>query len=174
MKLYTRKKPASLDKLESSEQLVKSFQAKANANRKISEKIADIIASKSGSMTFLLLNFIWFVTWFVINLGWIKGIEPFDPFPFGLLTMIISLEAIFLAIIVLISQNRAGAIANIREESDLQMDAITEHEMTKLLQMVATLLEKQGVDTSKDLELQEMLKPIDVQKIESEMENEMR
>lgn len=173
MKPIRYKKSAALGKFESSQLLIKSFQAQANANRTLPEKIADVITAKSGSMAFLFLNVIWFSVWIVINLGWIPSIEPFDPFPFGLLTMVVSLEAIILAIVVLISQNRAGSIADVRGESDLQMDTITEHELTKLLQMVATLQEKQGIDTSKDEELQEMLKPIDIQKIESEMEKEM-
>jgi uncharacterized membrane protein len=116
---------------------------------------------------------IWFGGWLIINIGWIPGIVPFDPFPFGLLTTIVSLEAIFLAIIVLISQNRGSNISEIREEVDLQMDVITEHELTKSIEMLALLLEKNGIDFSQDKELHRMLKPTNLQKIEQALEKEI-
>jgi uncharacterized membrane protein len=68
--------------------------------------IADKLTSGIGTMNFIYLNAIWFGVWILINLGLLKGLSAFDPFPFGLLTMIVSLEAIFLSLFVLISQNR--------------------------------------------------------------------
>ena len=117
-------------------------------------------------MLFLILNLAWFAVWIVVNAGIISGGEPFDPFPFGFLTMIVSLEAIALAIIVLMSQNQAARIAELREEVDLQVDVITELEITKLLELVVILVEKAGVDVSQDEELQYMLQPSDAEKIE--------
>jgi len=120
-----------------------------------------------------VLNVVWFVVWITINVGLIPGVEPFDPFPFGFLTMVVSLEAIALAIIVLMSQNRSAKILDLREEVDLQVNLLTEQEITKLLQIVALLAEKQGIDLSRDSALQEMLRPSDTEKIEKEMEKEV-
>src|SRR5262245_58081258 len=70
------------------------------------DRSADVIAAFSGSMAFLILNGVWFVVWIAMNFVPMPWFEPFDPFPFGLLTMIVSLEAIFLSCFVLISQAR--------------------------------------------------------------------
>ncbi len=75
---------------------------KAARQRGIQDRIADFITAFSGSMPFLWLHVAWFVGWVVLNTGRL-GIAPFDPFPYGLLTMMVSLEAIFLATFVLVS-----------------------------------------------------------------------
>lgn len=161
-------------RLRSRQHLIKSFETKANANRTLSEKVADVITAHLGSMTFLSLNAAWFLTWIVINIGLIPIIAPFDPFPFGLLTMVVSLEAIFLAIIVLISQNRASKIDDLREEVDLQINTIAEEEITKIIELQVLLLKKSGIDVSSDSELQQMLEPIDADKIEQTLEKQIK
>ncbi len=90
-----------------------------------SDRLADRITRFSGSMLFFTLNALWFGLWIPLNLGWL-GVNPFDEFPFGLLTMIVSLEAIFLATFVLISQNRQAALADKRATVDLQVDMLAE------------------------------------------------
>src|SRR5436190_2679365 len=75
-----------------------------NNQRTTQDRMADTITDFSGSMWFVYVHAVWFAVWIAINLGWTR-LKPFDPFPFGLLTMIVSLEAIFLATFVLISQN---------------------------------------------------------------------
>jgi uncharacterized membrane protein len=90
-----------------------------------------------------------------------------------LLTTIVSLEAIFLAVFVLISQNRAARVAELREEIDLQINIRTETELTKLMMMVYMLAEKQGIDLSEDEDLQLMLKPVDMDEIEQALEQEI-
>lgn len=89
------------------------------------------------------------------------------------MTTIVSLEAIILSIFVLISQNRGSKIDDLREEIDLQVDIITESEVTKLLLLVVRLLQKNGVDISSDKELEEMLKPINEAKIEKSLEKQV-
>ncbi|MBK8035074.1 MAG: DUF1003 domain-containing protein [Chloroflexi bacterium] len=87
--------------------------------------------------------------------------------------MIVSLEAIFLSIIVLISQNRGERVADLRQEMDLQLDILTEDELTKMMRMLALLLEKQGLDVSNDTELQEMLRPTNIEKIQTILEEQI-
>lgn len=156
-----------------SRHILRSLKSKADARRKPTECFADGITKIFGSVVFLVINAFWFLGWIIINTNVIPGIAPFDPFPFGLLTMIVSLQAIFLSIFVLISQNRAGKVADLREEIDLQVDIITEQEITKILQMLTLLFEKHGISTAGDKELQSMLHPTNLEKIESAMEREV-
>ena len=157
----------------SSRQIITSLKAKTDARRSIPEKIADSTTNAFGSIPFLVINITLFSLWIIINLNLIPGITPFDPFPFGLLTMIVSLEAIVLSIFVLISQNRASTIDDLRSEIDLQIDLITEQELTKLMHMVALMAEKNGIDLSQDKELTEMLKPLPREKIERSLEEQI-
>lgn len=91
-------------------QLFKSFEAKSLHSRSFLTQIADDLTNIFGSTSFLFLNALLFFFWIVLNLGFIETIEPWDPFPFGLLTMVVSLEAIFLSIFVLVAQNRSAVI----------------------------------------------------------------
>lgn len=159
--------------IKNSRRIIRSLKAKADARRSFVEKTADFMTAIFGSVTFLFLNLVWFSVWIVVNLNWIPGIAAFDPFPFGLLTMVVSLEAIFLAIIVLISQNRTGKVNDWREEVDLQVDVVTETELTKLLHMVSVLMEKNGIETIHDQELQNMLKTTNLEKIEKALEKQI-
>ncbi|HBG68569.1 TPA: hypothetical protein DDW64_00470 [Candidatus Nomurabacteria bacterium] len=158
---------------ETKRRIFRSIKAKADAKRTIMEKMADSMTSNFGSNTFLLLNVFLFIGWILINTNQIKIIPTFDPFPFNLLTNIVSLEAIILAIFVLISQNRTAKVDDLREETHLQINLITERELTKLMKMMAILLEKQGLDLSQDPELQKMLKPISEEEIEKRLEKEI-
>lgn len=153
--------------------VIRSIKSKYHNKRTTTEKIADLMTSVVGSMTFLIINILLFVGWIIINLGFIPFLQPFDNFPFGLLTMIVSLEAIVLSIFVLISQNRASKIDDLREEIDLQVDLITEAEITKLLQLNILLLKKTGINIEQDQELQEMLKDLDEEKIEKTLERQI-
>lgn len=159
--------------LEERRQVIKSFKAKENAKRTGPEKFADLLTARFGSILFLSLNAFWFLAWILINTKLVPGVEPFDSFPFGLLTMVVSLEAIFLAIIVLISQNREARVGELREEVELQLSTMSEVEVTKLIKMVSLLLEKQGVSLEDDLELKEMLKPFDSDRVEKQLEKEL-
>ncbi len=108
-----------------------------NVNEEIEEKlsplqrIADWIAWFSGSMQFLILNALIFVVWIVINI-FPLGLDQFDPFPFGLLTMIVSLEAIFLSCFVLISQNRQSEKDHIRSDIEYEVNIKAELEIAHL------------------------------------------
>jgi uncharacterized membrane protein len=91
----------------------------------VSQKIADGIAEFSGSIAFLVGNAVWFGGWLLWNQSWFPGYD-FDPYPFGLLTMIVSLEAIFLSIFVLVSQNRQSAKDRLAAEIDHQVNVKAE------------------------------------------------
>ncbi len=150
-----------------------SIKAKKNAKRTIMERIADAMTSAFGSSAFLLVNAILFIVWVLINTGNVKGVQPFDPFPFNLLTTVVSLEAIILAIFVLIAQDRTSEIDDLREEIHLQLNIISEKEITKLIKMTALLLERHGIDLSEDPELKKMIRPFSEEEIERRLEREI-
>ncbi len=95
------------------------------------QKIADWLAWFSGSMPFLISHTFWFITWVSLN-TFILGDKAFDPFPFGLLTMIVSLEAIFLACFVLISQNRQAEKDKVRADIEYEVNIKAELEVAHL------------------------------------------
>lgn len=155
----------SREKVERRRQFYRSYEAQALKHRSFFTQISDDLTNAFGSGLFLLINIIWFAIWITVNLGLVEGIPIFDPFPFGLLTMVVSLEAIILAIIILVSQNRQSYISSIREELHMQINLIAEEEITKTLQLLAEIRAKLGI-TSKDPQLEEMLERINTSYIE--------
>jgi uncharacterized membrane protein len=137
------------------------------------EKIADLLTRFSGSMVFVYVHAIWFGFWIAFNIGWLGG-KPFDPFPFSLLTLIVSLEAIFLSTFVLISQNHAGAIADKRADLDLQINLLSEHEVTRLLTLMDAVVEHLGVDVDKKPELEELKKDVGAEQVLDKIESRER
>ena len=152
---------------------VKSIKAKAAEKRSFIEIIADRTTTLFGSTIFLIGNVLIFTLWIIINTGLIPGIKTFDKFPFPLLTTSVSLEAIILAILVLSSQNRASKVADLREEVQLQVNVLTEEEITRMLWMLILLLQKNGIPLPEDERLQEMLRETDVEKIEKSMKKQI-
>lgn len=152
------------------ENLTEHFHARLHFERNWTDEFADLLTFQFGTVSFLLINALFFVVWFVANLG-LFGNRPFDPFPFNLLTMTVSLEAIFLSIIVLISQNKQSKIADIRQQIDFEINVRAEEEISKILELVDELRKAQGI-THRDKELEQMKKPIDLQKIQKEAEKE--
>jgi uncharacterized membrane protein len=98
----------------------------------IGERLSDFLTTVAGDIRFVYFNFFWFAAWIIFNLGVIPGITPFDPFPFGLLTMIVSLEAIFLSLFVLISQNRQAARDRVRSDIEYDVNVKAELEIQQL------------------------------------------
>ncbi len=130
----------------------------------VSDHFADLMTRFSGSMKYVWLHVAWFTVWIVANLG-LFGLARFDAFPFGFLTMIVSLEAIFLSTFVLISQNRQAMQADRRAKVDLQVNLISEQEITKLISMMAELHEHLGLHPAQDQELDHMQQPTAVEKL---------
>ena len=100
--------------------------------RTLVQKAADWIADFSGSIPFLMLHIVIFAVWIGLNLGLVPGLAPFDPYPFGLLTMAVSLEAIVLSGFVLLSQNRQAAKEHIRSDIEYDVNLKAELEVAQL------------------------------------------
>lgn len=157
-----------------SRRLIRSFEAKALGKRPFLLKLADSLTQRFSSFSFLGFNILFFAAWITINLGLIPGIAVFDPFPFILLTMTVSLEAIILTIIVLMSQNRQSYIASLRDELQLQVNLLAEKEVTKALKLLIALHEHHQIKTELDPELKSMLKDIDTSYIERKLEDQIQ
>jgi uncharacterized membrane protein len=114
--------------------------------RSLSERIAGSVTWAAGSAACAVIHFVWFAGWIVMNTGLIRRIRPFDPFPFSLLTTIVSLEAIFLSIWILISQNQMARQADRREHLDLQINLLAEQESTATLRLLQRLAKRFEVD----------------------------
>lgn len=153
--------------------IVQSFEAKEMKKRPFIIKMADRLTSFFGSVWFLTFNIGLFFFWIIANLGYIPGIAIFDPFPFFFLTTGVSLEAIMLTIVVLVSQQRQSQVGKIREELDMQVNQIAEKEITKALIILKQIAEKQGIKLDQDKELDEMVKGIEVSYIERKLEEQL-
>jgi uncharacterized membrane protein len=140
------------------------LRTKAARERGLQSRIADVITSFSGRMIFVYVHIVWFGIWILLNTGKF-GVRIFDPFPYGLLTMVVSLEAIFLSTFVLISQNRLSDESERRADLDLHIGLLTEHELTRVLQMLDVIQDKLGIVDHENSELADLemeTKPEDV------------
>ena len=157
----------------SSAMAFRAIKAQHGANRSLIDRIANQLTYVASSTPFLVTHILWFGAWIAWNSG-VFGLRAFDPFPFGLLTLVVSLEAIFLSILVLMAQGRESAIAELREEVTLQVNLRTEAEVTKVLQLLAGLYTRQGYRLGEDDELRQMLQPLDPTDIERELIEQIR
>jgi uncharacterized membrane protein len=147
--------PALSNVIERNIRTIIRLRLKAARERGLQDRIADVITSFSGRMIFAYVHVVWFGIWILLNTGGF-GVRPFDPFPYGLLTMVVSLEAIFLSTFVLISQNRLSREAEHRAELDMHIGLLTEHELTRVLQMLDAIQDKLGIENDTDSELADL------------------
>ncbi len=159
--------------IENRRRMFRRLRAKTLARQHPIEKLAVRVSRYAGTVEFLILNVYAIFLWIFLQGGIIPGIVPFDPYPFIFLVTFISLEAIFLTIFILISQHQQEKFENLREQISLQFDILTEEEITKLMQLTSLIAQKNGIDVSKDDLLQEMIKPIDLEKIEKALEKQL-
>jgi uncharacterized membrane protein len=142
--------------------------------RKIGERIGDTIAQFSGSIAFFVVNAVWYLAWILINSGRVSGIKPFDPYPYTFLTLMVSLEAIFLAIFVLASQNRMSRVADYRANLDLEINMLAEEETTQILRLLSAIAMKLGLDAeTHDPETTQLTKKTDAKKLLQELEKRL-
>jgi uncharacterized membrane protein len=137
----------------------------ADRRRSFQHHLADFVTRFAGSMTFVYLHVVWFAAWIFVNLAVVR----FDP-NFSALTMIVSLEAIFLSVFILVSQNREAALTERHAELDLQMTLLDEYETTRILTLVKALAEKAGIADAGDPELEELKQDVEPQSVLDEIE----
>ena len=146
----------------------RAIKAQHASNRSAMEVLADRMIGFASSTPFLVTHAFLFAAWIWWNLPY-SGLHQFDPYPYGMLTMVVSLEAIFLSIFVLMTQSRESRIGELREELTLQVNLRMEEEITKTLHLVAGLYSRLGLQLADDPELKAMLEPLDPKKMESDL-----
>ena len=161
---HEKDNPALSKVIERNIRTIIHLRTKAARERSLQARIADAITSFSGRMIFAYVHIVWFALWILLNTGRF-GVPVFDPFPYGLLTMVVSLEAIFLSTFVLISQNRLSEETERRADLDLHIGLLTEHELTRVLQMLDAIQDKLAIVDHANSELADLemeTKPEDV------------
>ena len=138
--------------------------------KSVSDRIADAVTTFAGSMWCVYVHLAGFGSWIIVNLGWVRGVKPFDPFPFVMLAMFASVEAIFLSTFILITQNRMQRLADRRAELDLQISLLTEHELTQSIRILDDVAEKLGVSRPPDDVMAELKKDVSPRRVVSEIE----
>ena len=148
------------------------LEKKALAHRSLSARIGDAIATQAGRMWFIIVHLVWFAVWLSLNLN-PKGASTFDPFPFSLLTMIVSLESIFLSLFILMSENRSSRVADERNHLDLQINLLAEDENTKMLQMLQAICEYHKLPIGEDPEIKALTRRTEVSEVLSELKRHL-
>ena len=145
------------------------------AARTLSERIGDRLVAWAGTGAVAAVHAVWFALWIVVNLGWVRGIVPFDPYPFNLLTMVVSLEAIFITIGVLISQNRMARQADRRAHLDLQINLLAEQETTATLRLLGRIAERLGIEAEQAVKKEQatLEAAIDIKELVTELDKKL-
>jgi uncharacterized membrane protein len=143
-------------------------------SKTLSDRVAEGITTFAGSMWCVYVHTIWFGGWIVVNTAKLGLIRPFDPFPFVMLAMIASVEAIFLSTFILITQNRMQRSADRRAELDLQINLLSEHELTRAVRLLDEIAIKIGAPRPAEHELNEVKRDINPQKVVQEIEKAER
>jgi len=163
--------PPHSSALEENVQAIKRWEQAILLARSKAEQVSDWIASTAGSGPVLAIHVVWFGIWVTVNAGAMRGMRPFDPFPFPFLTMTVSLEAIFLALFVLASQNRLTRQADKRSHLDLQVDLLAEREMTVVLQLLQDIALHLDVQTSVTPDqLRDLMRKTDLRRLTTRLE----
>jgi uncharacterized membrane protein len=121
------------------------------------ERIIQRVTRLSGSVHFIAIHAIWFALWIILNTA-LPARLRWDPFPFTFLTLVVSLEAIFLSTFILVTENREAAVAERRMHLDLQINLLAEQENTRMLVLVNRIAEHLGVPLSEDAETKALAK----------------
>jgi len=139
------------------------------------DRVADAITRFAGSMWCVYIHAALFGAWLVVNgLGAVPGRLKWDPYPFVMLAMFASVEAIFLSTFILISQNRMQRAADRRAELDLQVSLLTEHELTRAIHLLDAVARQMGVARPPERELDEIKADVDPKRVVQEIERAER
>ena len=144
-------------------------------HRSAAERATDAFARFVATPTFLGLQVIIWVLWIVVNEKWISWAPAFDPFPYPLLVMLVSMEAVVISTVVLMKQNRMSERAEHRDHLNLQVDILSEKEATKILQILVRMASHLGLhEIAEDKELADLSKMTALEKISKELKETLQ
>ena len=132
---------------------IQALESREHEKATTADRVADWIANFAGSITFVWVTILLIGSWIVANLV-LPQHDRIDPFPFPLLTLVLSIEAIFLSIFILMSQNRAARVSDKRSHLDLQLNLLSEQENTKMLLLLERIGKAVGADVDTDPDVQ--------------------
>lgn len=125
---------------------IAALEKKSIRSRTLVERGAERVTRVAGGVVFIAMHVLWFMVWIIANARLIPGVTPWDPFPFNFLTLVVSLEAIFLSLLVLMTQNRLTKDADKRAQLELQINMLAEQESTATLKMLEKICQHMGID----------------------------
>jgi uncharacterized membrane protein len=150
-------------------QALAEVRRREDQRRTPSDRIADAVTHFAGSMWSVAVHALLFGGWILVNLGLVPAVKPFDPFPFVMLAMFASVEAIFLSTFILVSQNRMQRLADRRAELDVQISLLTEHELTRAIHLLDEVARAMNVRRPPDPELREIKQDVAPEKVVEEI-----
>jgi uncharacterized membrane protein len=164
----------STDPAQQNVRTVSRIEREALSTRSRAERISDTLTKWIGSLGSITFHLLWFSAWILINRGLVPWIPPFDPFPFGVLTLMVSTEGVLLALIILISQNRMIRQAERRAHLDLQISLLAEQETTLVLDMLRRMARQMGLpEDPREAETSSLVKQTDVNAMMRTLEEEL-
>jgi uncharacterized membrane protein len=168
-----RSSPELATVVEKNIQALVAHRQEEDESRSLGERIADAVTGFTGSVFFVSIHLAILALWLVINLGWLPQLARFDP-SFTILASVASVEALFLATFVLITQKRMAALASKRAELALQVSLLSEHEITRLITLVTAMAERMGLAGARDPELAELSQDVAPEEVMERMEDHER
>jgi uncharacterized membrane protein len=170
----SRRPAVSADRAASNIRTIVELEAQARGERDWQERVSDRIAAIAGTVTFVLFHLGLFIGWAAWNALAPQGLR-FDPYPYGLLTFVVSLEGVLIATFVLIKQNRMSRQADARDHLNLQVDLLAEQEVTVMLRMLRRISERLGVpaDENDAREAEQLAEETNVYELMRNIETQM-
>jgi uncharacterized membrane protein len=151
-------------------EVIKGWEEAALHQRSTTEQLSDAVIHFAASGRVLFFHVVWFSLWVLVNLGIVQGVQPFDPFPFPVLMLTVALEAIFLSLFVLASQNRLSHQGDKRAHLNLQIDLLAEREMTTVLRLLQDIARHLDVKMSVTSEqIRDLAKKTDIHQLTDKM-----
>lgn len=169
------RRPSYWRRLRRQKQEILSVRADAVRRRTPLERLLAAVARRLAHPAFFAAEAALHLVWVALNAGWVAGVRPWDPYPFPLLAGIDSMQALGIALLILMHQERDARVAELREETELQVALHDERETTKLLRMMRELHDALGVrGAERNEELDEMSEPLDPQRLRESLETRLR
>jgi uncharacterized membrane protein len=149
---------------------ISDLETSVRSSESLSDRMASRISGFCGSMLFVWVHVAIFGAWIVLNTLFIP--HPFDPYPFTFLTLVVSLEAIFLSTFIMIAENRQERISDRLSQLDLQINLLAEQESTKTLQILEAIARKLSIDTSNDPSIGDLEKATEIEQLAQQIERQ--
>jgi uncharacterized membrane protein len=150
---------------------IAALEREALHHRSATDRLTDAVTSAAGTAAFVIAHAAFFTVWITLNA---TGEVRFDPYPFNFLMLIVSLEAIFLTSMVLMTQNRMTRQADKRAHLDLQVNLLAEQELTAILQMLQALCQRAGVEVKiRDARVEQLVKETDIHQLADALDREL-